>query len=95
MISKSTWELLKYVVWCEGGLGLGLGLNPAVTVNHFQGAILVMDLMGNSVGIAFHRQGVPLVELAWNCQRFNMEESADCLQPPNSPYARPDGGRKH
>ena len=33
-----------------------------------------MDIHGNSVGKTNLRPGVPITEMVWNCERFNMEE---------------------
>ena len=33
-----------------------------------------MDVMGNTVGRSVLREGVPVTDLAWSCERFNMEE---------------------
>ena len=42
----------------------------------FQGDILVMDLHGNMVGKSNLKPGVAITEMAWNCERFNMEEQS-------------------
>eukprot|EP00095_Tigriopus_kingsejongensis_P002723 maker-scaffold1696_size30952-snap-gene-0.10 protein:Tk02723 transcript:maker-scaffold1696_size30952-snap-gene-0.10-mRNA-1 annotation:"tubby-related protein 4-like isoform x2" len=54
-----------------------------------QGDILVMDLTGNMVTRVSQRPDVPIVELAWNCERFNMEEQAEAALHPKG--KRPDG----
>ena len=81
---------------------------PFLTLAYFlvkiQGDILVMDIHGNTVGKANLRPGVAITEMAWNCERFNMEEQTESqnnltLFPPTSnqqpkqpkPYLRPDG----
>ena len=46
-----------------------------------QGGLLVMDIHGNTVGRVCLREGVPVTELSWNCERFNMEEQQ------NDPYS--------
>ena len=53
----------------------------------FQGDILVMDIHGATVGKVNLRPGMAITEMAWNCERFNMEEQpetqnniADCEQ---------------
>ena len=68
-----------------------------------QGDILVMDIHGATVGKANLRPGIPITEMAWNCERFNMEEQpetqnnlsifpAASTQPRQpQPYLRPDG----
>ena len=33
-----------------------------------------MDLHGNMVGKSNMKPGVAITEMAWNCERFNMEE---------------------
>ena len=35
-----------------------------------------MDLHGNMVGKSNLKPGVAITEMAWNCERFNMEEQA-------------------
>jgi hypothetical protein len=65
-----------------------------------------MDIHGNTVGKTNLRSGVPITELAWNCERFNMEEQPDQQNNLNNipqmsssnhhptqpkPYLRPDG----
>lgn len=62
-----------------------------------------MDLHGNTVGKASLRPGVAITEMAWNCERFNMEEQPEHqnnlnIFPSNNhhpkqpqPYLRPDG----
>ena len=42
-----------------------------------QGDILVMDIHGNNVGKSNLRPGVPINEMVWNCERFNMEEPGE------------------
>lgn len=42
-----------------------------------QGGLLVMDIQGNTVGRVSLREGMPITELSWNCERFNMEEQTD------------------
>lgn len=54
-----------------------------------QGEILVMDLTGNMVNRVVQKVGVPIVELAWNCERFNMEEQNETATHPKG--KRPDG----
>ena len=63
-----------------------------------------MDIHGATVGKANLRPGIAITEMAWNCERFNMEEqpetqnnlnifpSASNPQPRQpQPYLRPDG----
>ena len=65
-----------------------------------------MDIHGNSVGKANLRPGVPISEMVWNCERFNMEEPVEPasvmnvnnifpnnVHPPKDPkpYQRSDG----
>ena len=55
-----------------------------------QGGLLVMDIQGNTVARVNLREGVPITELSWNCERFNMEEQSDRSQSDNQqqqPYA--------
>ena len=55
-----------------------------------QGGLLVMDIQGNTVARVNLREGVPITELSWNCERFNMEEQSDRNQPDHQqqqPYA--------
>ena len=42
-----------------------------------QGGLLVMDIQGNTVARVNLRDGVPITDLSWNCERFNMEEQSD------------------
>ena len=42
-----------------------------------QGGLLIMDIQGNTVAKVTLREGVPITELSWNCERFNMEEQTD------------------
>ena len=53
-----------------------------------QGGLLVMDIRGNTVGRVSLREGVPITELSWNCERFNMEEQTATEQNQNQqqPY---------
>ena len=49
-----------------------------------------MDIQGNTVARVNLREGVPITELSWNCERFNMEEQSDRSHPDNQqqqPYA--------
>ena len=63
-----------------------------------------MDIHGATVGKANLRPGMAITEMAWNCERFNMEEqpetqnnlsifpSTSNAQPRQpQPYLRPDG----
>ena len=62
-----------------------------------------MDIHGNMVGKSNLKPGVAITEMAWNCERFNMEEQAETqnlnIFPPSNnaqpkqpqPYLRPDG----
>ena len=62
-----------------------------------------MDIHGATVGKANLRPGIPITEMAWNCERFNMEEQPETqnnlsifpaanTQPRQpQPYLRPDG----
>ena len=63
-----------------------------------------MDIHGNSVGKATLRPGIAIIDMAWNCERFNMEEQPEQQnnlslfpnhgqQQPRQPqpYIRPDG----
>ena len=71
-----------------------------------QGDILVMDIHGNTVGKANLRPATAITEMAWNCERFNMEEQPETqnnlsgIFPPTGsnhqprqpqPYLKPDG----
>ena len=49
-----------------------------------------MDIQGNTVARVNLRDGVPITELSWNCERFNMEEQSDRSHSDNQqqqPYA--------
>ena len=62
-----------------------------------------MDIHGNMVGKSNLKPGVAITEMAWNCERFNMEENGETqnlnIFPPSNnaqpkqpqPYLRPDG----
>jgi hypothetical protein len=61
-----------------------------------------MDIEGNTVGRVTLAAGVAITELAWNCERFNMEEQqeqpaasaaphASSSSRPPQPCLRPDG----
>ena len=53
-----------------------------------------MDIHGNTVGKANVRPGVAITDLAWNCERFNMEEQSEISQ--NSAVTAPLGlGGRH
>ena len=65
-----------------------------------QGSVLVMDIQGNTVGRVVLREGVPVTDLSWNCERFNMEEQSESgtdqqprpgSQGATAPCLRPDG----
>ena len=43
-----------------------------------------MDIQGNTVARVSLRDGVPITELSWNCERFNMEEQTDRSQSENN-----------
>ena len=62
-----------------------------------QGFLLVMDIQGNTVGRVSLREGVPITELSWNCERFNMEEQTDRNSQnnhPQNPYQKQTQFRK-
>ena len=44
-----------------------------------------MDIQGNTVARVNLRDGVPITELSWNCERFNMEEQSDRNQSDTNP----------
>ena len=82
------------------------GASYLTFVLQLQGDIIVMDIHGNSVGKANLRPGVPISEMVWNCERFNMEEPVEPasvmnvnnifpnnVHPPKDPkpYQRSDG----
>ena len=57
-----------------------------------------MDIEGNPVGKVTLRFGVTISDLAWNCERFNMEEQVDphggaptLSSKSSQPCCRPDG----
>ena len=58
-----------------------------------------MDIQGNTVGRVNLREGVPITELSWNCERFNMEEQTDRNSQNNHqqqfPHSQPQQYRKH
>jgi hypothetical protein len=56
-----------------------------------------MDIEGNNAGRVTLVAGVAITELAWNCERFNMEEQTEQTQAqtatarPPQQCLRPDG----
>ena len=51
----------------------------------------MLDLAGNVTGVSrLSRARCPVRALAWNCEKFNMDEHVD-MMPPNSPVQRRDG----
>lgn len=54
-----------------------------------KGAILVMDTLGNMVGRYLVKEYVEITDLAWNCERFSMEEQAEAESV--LPSGRPNG----
>lgn len=46
-----------------------------------------MDITGTTVGRVSLKEGTSICDLAWNCERFNMEEQIE----ENSGGKRPDG----
>ena len=58
-----------------------------------------MDIQGNTVGRVNLREGVPIIELSWNCERFNMEEQTDRNSQNNHqqqfPHSQQQQYRKH
>ena len=42
-----------------------------------QGGVIVMDVHGNIVNKVTFTADMPIVDLQWNCEKFNMEERDD------------------
>ena len=46
-----------------------------------QGGIIVMDVQGNIVNKVSLMVDIPITDLVWNCEKFNMEEREDTTNP--------------
>jgi hypothetical protein len=71
----------------------GYANETSLNGRHFpaQGNLLVMDIMGNTVGRVNLRSEAAISDLTWNCERFSMEEQDEASGHATSGNKRPDG----